>query len=178
MAAPEHVPVDRRQLVRSYEAPPRRPDSWLARRPGDLPTGQPEGNRFGHQGPDQGYALLLARRFEGKLTLTEGEDEQDVLFGAVLVALKRASILGRAPVLPDLTVALTIWGFLADAPEELVDLRRQLFEEVASRHHYVEQRRLVDIVPEAVLRMTPAQVTEAARRDWRSLLSVESIATA
>ena len=36
VAAPEYVPVDRNQPVRAYESPPRRPESWLADRPGEL----------------------------------------------------------------------------------------------------------------------------------------------
>ncbi|HEY9556301.1 MAG TPA: hypothetical protein VIR58_06175 [Acidimicrobiales bacterium] len=178
MAAPEHVPVDRTRLLRSYESPPRRPEPWLADRPAELPTGQPEGERFGNQGPDQGYALLLAGRFAGKLTLRAGEHERDALAGAVVVALKRASIFGRGPILPDLTVALTIWGFLGDAPDELVALRSKLFEEISHPHHYAEQRRLADLVPEAVLRRTPAEVAESARSDWRSLLDLDDTATA
>lgn len=177
MAAPEHVPVDRRQIVRTYSSPPRRPDPWMADRPAELPTGQPEGERFGHQGPDQGYALLLAERFHDKLTLRPGEHERDALAGAVAVALKRASIFGRAPILHDITMALTIWGFLGEAPDELVALRRKLFEEVAHPHHYVEQRKIVDLVPESVLRQTPVQVAEAARRDWRSVVDAGSVAT-
>lgn len=171
MAAPEHVPVDRSQPVRAYESPPRRPESWLSDRPAEVvEDGQPRGDRLGNQGPDQGYALLLARRFEGKLTLGSGEHEKDALAGAVGVALKRASLFGRAPVVHDLTIALTIWGFLGEAPKELVELRTHLFEEVWHPHHYAELRGVVDLVPEAVLRMTPAQATEAHRADWRSLL--------
>ncbi len=170
MAAPEHVPVDVNVPVRGYESPPRRWGSWRADRPGDLPEGQPRGDRFGHPGPDQGYALVLARRFEGRLTLTPGEHEKDALAGAVGVALKRASLFGRAPVVHDLTVALTIWGFLGVAPSDLVELRRPMFEEVAHPHHYTEQRRLADLVPEAVLRCSPAQITEAHAARWQDLL--------
>ena len=79
MAAPEYVPVDANVPVRGYESPPRRPQSWRAERPGDLSDGQPRGHRFGNPGPDQGYVLSLARRFEGKLTLTPGEHEKDAL---------------------------------------------------------------------------------------------------
>lgn len=172
MAAPEYVPVDRTRPIRGYQSPPRRDGSWLADRPGELRTGQPHGERLGNQGPDQGYVLSLARRFEGKLTLTAGEHERDALAGAVAVALKRASLFGRAPVVHDLTVALTIWGFLGDAPTDLVSLRKPLFEEVAHPHHYAEQRRIADLVPDDVLRQTPAQVTEAHRADWRGLLAV------
>ena len=115
--------------------------------------------------------LSLARRFEGALTLTDGEHQRDALAGAVAVALKRASLFGRAPVVHDLTVALTIWGFLGDAPKELVDLRKSMFEEVAHPHHYQEQRQVADRVPDDVLRRTPQQVTEAHRAGWQDLLT-------
>jgi hypothetical protein len=170
VAAPEYVPVDRTRPIRAYESPPRRPDPWLANRPGELHDGQPHGDRLGNQGPDQGYVLTLARRFAGKLTLTPGEHERDALAGAVAVALKRASLFGRAPIIHDLTVALTIWGFLGDAPEELVALRKPLFEEAWHPHHYEDQRRIADLVPDDVLQLTPQRVTEAHRAGWRSLL--------
>ena len=172
MAAPEHVPVDRNRPVRGYESPPRRPESWRPERPGEvLAEGQPRGDRLGHQGPDQGYALSLARRFEGKLTLTPGEHEKDALAGAVAVALKRASLFGRAPVIHDLTVALTVWGYLDEQPaQDLVELRKRLFEEVWHPHHYSELRRIVDLVPARTLRLTPDYLASVHRSDWRSLL--------
>jgi len=172
VAAPEYVPVDSVEPVRSYESPPWLPDQWVPDRPAELPIGQPDGPRLGSPGPDQGYVLTLVKRFEGQLTLTDGEHERDALFGASLVALKRASIFGRAPVIHDVRIALTIWGFLGDAPAELVELRKPLFEEVAHPHHYVEQRRIVDLVPDEVLRLSPEEVAERHRRDWRSLLDL------
>jgi len=172
MAAPEHVPVDRTQPVRGYESPPRRPEPWLSDRPGEIvEEGQPRGDRLGHQGPDQGYMLKLARRFEGTLTLTAGEHEKDALAGAVAVALKRASLFGRAPVIHDLTVALTVWGYLDDTPApELVELRKRLFEEVSHPHDYAELAHIVHLVPARTLRLIPSYVAEEHRRDWRSLL--------
>jgi hypothetical protein len=181
MAAPEHVPVDRNRPVRAYESPPRRPEPWKPDRPAEVVSqGQPRGDRLGHQGPDQGYALRLARNqgyalrlartFEGKLELTSGEHERDALAGAVAIALKRASLFGRAPVVHDLTVALTVWGFLRDAPEELVAARKELFEEVWHPHHYAELRCIVDLVPEETLRMSLAEVEQVQRTDWRRLL--------
>jgi hypothetical protein len=74
--------------------------------------------------------------------------------------------------MPDLTVAFTVWGFLREAPSELVDQRRPLFAEIASPHHYPEQRRVVDMVPESTLRLTPQEAAEAHQRDWRGLLSL------
>jgi hypothetical protein len=172
VAAPEYVPQPAIQHVRSYSSPPRRPGSWRAERPGDLQGAQPRGEQLGAQGPDQGYVYLLARRFEGRLQLTPGEHADDAIVGCVGVALKRASLLGRAPAMPDLTVAFTVWGFLREAPPELVELRRPLFAGVANPHHYAEQRRVVDVVPEETLRKTPQDAAEAHQRDWRSLLSL------
>jgi hypothetical protein len=173
MAAPEYVPQPAIQHVRAYTSPPRRPGSWRALRPGDLGARQPRGDGLGSPGPDQGYVLLLARRFEDRLELTSGEQAGDVIGGCVGVALKRASLFGRAPVLPDLTVAFTVWGYLGEAPDDLVELRRHLFEEVANPHHYPEQRRIVDMVPESTLRLTPQQLAEAHQNDWRSLLDLD-----
>jgi hypothetical protein len=116
--------------------------------------------------------LVLARQFDGKLVLTEGEQEVDTIAGCSGVALKRASLFGRAPVVHDLRLAFTVWGFLHEAPEDLVAFRRPLFSEVANPLHYLEQRRIADLVPDETLRMNPQDVAAAADRDWRSLLSV------
>jgi hypothetical protein len=174
MAAPEFVPIKPTDAPRSYASPPRRPESWLADRPGEVLEGfQPREPMLGNQGPDQGYALKLVRRFEGKLTLHEGEAEDDAFAGALTVALKRASLFGRAPTIHDLTVAFTVWGFLDAKPAaELVSLRKGLFAEVRNPHHYEEQRTIADSVPEPTLRMTRGAVETAHQADWRSLLSV------
>ena len=178
MAAPEYVPVKPMDDVRTYESPPRRPDPWLPLRPGDLTDGQPKGDSLGWPGPDQGYALLLARRFAdgNRLQLTEGEHMIDVMEGGVAVALKRSSLFGRAPVIHDLTVAFTIFGFLDDKPPaDLVDMRRKAFDELSLPLHYSEQRRLVASVSEDVLRRSPDDVTDVYRRDWRSQIRFEAL---
>jgi hypothetical protein len=109
----------------------------------------------------------------GKLRLAEGELVEDVQAGCIGVALKRASIFGRAPVVHDLSIAFTVWGFLDEsAPQDLIDLRRSMFAEVHNPHHYAEQRAIVDAVPESTLRMAPQAVTSAYRTNWRSLLDV------
>jgi hypothetical protein len=178
VAAPEYVPLEPNRLLRRYQSPPRLPDSWRPQRPGDLPGRQPHGDRLGVQGPDQGYIGVLARQLQGGLHLAEGEHERDALAGAQAVALKRAALFGRAPVIHDLTVALTVWGFLDPSPPaDLVDLRRDLFEEVSHPHHYAELRHIVDLVPEATLRMAPAEVTLAQRGDWRALLELDRAST-
>ena len=125
MSAPEHVPTEPDQLVRSYSSPPWRPDPWFPDRPGELSGRQPFGDALGVPGPDQGYALKLASRYRGRLSLVEGEDEDDAIAGAVAVATKRAALFGRAPILHDVTVGLAVWGFLDPSPPApLVELRR------------------------------------------------------
>ena len=173
MAAPEFVPTKATEVVRSYASPPRRPDSWKPERPGDLSgEGQPRGDQYGAPGPDQGYVLRLVSHFDGKL-YANGEQLDDVHAGAVAVALKRASLFGRAPVVHDLRVAYTLWGFLDVAPPpELVQLRKGRFAGVAHPHHHAELRRVADSVPDDTLRLTPDQVAEQYTADWKANLSV------
>jgi hypothetical protein len=142
---------------------------WTATRPGDLVGRQPTGPVLGKQGPDQGYALVLAERFHDRLVLTEGEDSHDVTAGCLGVGLARASLFGRAPVIHDLELAFGVFGFLDPAPADLVEFRRPLF--AGASHHYWEQRAIVDLVPEATLRLTPAEVRRRLG-EWRSLLEV------
>jgi hypothetical protein len=109
----------------------------------------------GTPGPDAGFALRLAGRFSHDLRLTEGEVEHDVVVGVALIAARRAALYGRGPSIYDVQLALALWGFLVDAPQNLIDVRRQAFASVS--HDYVIQRALVDAIPEESLRLTPAQ---------------------
>ena len=172
MAAPQFVPVDPVDRPRSYESPDHVPDPWKPDRPAELRGRQPEGRQLGYQGPDQGYALLLADRFTDRVETQPGESREDALRGCLGIALRRASIFGRAPVIHDLTVALTAWGWLdANPPADLVAVRRPTFAGVANVvHHYAEARAIADQVPEATLRMTPQQVADAYPAGWRELV--------
>ncbi len=177
MAAPKFAPVPPTHHPRDYQSPPRRFDEWtFEHRPAELTTGQPDPDkgRMGAPGPDQGYVLKLMPLMRSKLHLTIGEQQAAVERGAAAVALKRASLFGRAPVVHDLTVALTIWGFLdPQAPVELVDERRRRFEGVHhTAAHYPELRAIADAVPSEVLRRTPAEVEAAYRADWASQLDL------
>jgi hypothetical protein len=174
MAAPEYVPLRPGRTEKAYESPPRRPDPWLADRPGEVVDDgvQPEGRDLGYQGPDQGFALKLANAQRDKLHLTEREHADDAVTGAVAVAMRRASIYGRAPMIHDVNLAFELFGFLDEsAPAELVEWRKPVFEELANPHHYFEVRRLASQVPESTLRMTPADV-KAKRGEWRALLGL------
>jgi hypothetical protein len=174
MAAPKFAPVSPVDYSRVYGSPDIVPASWKPNRPADLVGFQPEGHRLGYQGPDQGFALKIANGFRSRLQLQPGEHADDAIQGCLGIALRRASMYSRAPVVYDLTIAFSIWGFLdSDPPAELTALRARLFEGVSNTlHHYDEARALADMVPEATLRMTPAQVAAAYPERWRELLGV------
>ena len=170
MAAPEHVPPTQADAPRTtLSIPPGR--RWMANRPADLQRGQPVGPRLGRPGPDQGYAFTLAEYLRDRLRLDEGEHEEDVVAGCVAVALRRASMFGRAPVIHDLELAFGLFGYLDDAPADLVEWRRALLSGAA--HQYWEQREVVDTVPGATLRMTPAQV-RSRLQEWKSLTGADT----
>jgi len=169
MAAPKHAPAPVIDDVRSYSSPDFVPSPWTPDRPGDLEAGQPSGERLGYQGPDQGYGLTLANRFRSRLHTGELSGD-DAVRGCLNIALRRASLFGRAPVVHDLTIAFTMWGFLdANPPADLVTRRVELFEGVGHVHHYKEGRLIADLVPESTLRSTPAQVAAAYPGSWRLL---------
>ncbi len=153
MTQPTFVPIAEADQVR----PARHmhvPGSWTTSRPAELTVPEhPRGRSMGTPGPDSGFALRLANRFEHELKLDPGETEQDVTLGVALIAAKRAAMFGRAPSVYDVRFALNLWGFLDDAPVELKASRRVAFSSIS--HDYVAQRTLVDSVDEDVLRLTP-----------------------
>lgn len=172
MSAPSYVPApDRPPSV--YESPPRRRGSWTADRPGEVVgEPQPRGPGLGSPGPDQGYALGLARRFGDHLILADGESRADVLAGCTAVALRRASLFARAPVAHDVRLALELFGYLRRAPLDLVEWRRACFAGMAGEHGYGSSRWLAHLVPSETLRDSVEAVAEACRHDWRRPLGL------
>jgi hypothetical protein len=173
MSAPTHVP-GRVNQQKAYSSPPRRPGSWKADRPGEVVgTAQPSGPALGNQGPDQGYILKLAAGLKDDLVLAPGEHAADAIEGAAAIALRRASLYGRGPMADDLRIALTLFGYLGPAADELIAKRRELFDEVHhSTIHYFTAREIADLVPEATLRLSLADVTAASAADWRAPLGL------
>ena len=156
MAAPEHVPTSTAAAgpflllaATAWQGPGRR----------TVPVSCGAASRWVSSweppAPTRGTHSRLAERFSGRLALSEGEHEADALAGAAGIAMKRSALFGRAPVIHDMTVGLTIWGFLdATAAPELVELRREWFEEVHLAMHYTALQQIVDAAPEPVLRLT------------------------
>jgi hypothetical protein len=155
MAQPTFVPIAEADQVR----PARHlhvPGPWTPSRPAEVPTPvRRRGRNVGTPGPDSGFALRLAKRFEHELKLGPAEAEHDVLVGVALVASKRAAVFGRAPSVYDVRFALNLWEFLQDAPAALRAERTAAFSGVS--HDYVAQRALADGVPDETLGLSPEE---------------------
>ncbi len=126
MAAPDYVPVSPTERPRlPWESPPHVPEAWTLDRPAEVAEGrQPKGPRLGYPGPDIGYALTLAELLRPKIRVTPGVLVDDAMVGCVGMAMRRAAGYGRAPVMHDLRLSFTIWGFLDDLPPtDLVEFR-------------------------------------------------------
>lgn len=168
MPQPDFVHKNAADQVRVTEILPV-PDGWFAQRPAEIDgVHQPTGTLLGNVGPDQGYGIKLAKTFEDKVELQPHEHFVDAVAGVLPVALKRAALFGRAPVIYDFTLAFTLFGFLGEAPADLLEMRKDLFAEAS--HHYETQRRIADMVPESTLRLTPEHV-RAQLSGWRELLA-------
>ncbi|MBS1847159.1 MAG: hypothetical protein JST73_02685 [Actinobacteria bacterium] len=173
MAIPSYVPVDPRLHPRDYRPSPGRGNGWRrGARPGEIvPNAMPQGGLFGNHGPDIGYAYKLVHRVSDRIKVVGNEQREDAEAGAIAVAMRRAARNGRAPILADLEVALTIWGFFDDQPASgLRVMRAELFEGAhAEAHGYDLRREIAAAVSDHALAMTPAAVTAAHAQDWASL---------
>ena len=172
MTQPSFVPIVEADQVRpAYRL--QVPSIWTQSRPSELRgPSRPGGFQIGSPGPDQGFALKLARRFEDRLVLGAGESAEDAIAGCTAVAMRRCARFGRAPAVYDLTLRDSRCGASwAVRPVDLVEARAPLFRSAA--HHYQAQRAIADCVTPDSLRMTPEEV--AARLDqWRELLVLPS----
>jgi hypothetical protein len=168
MTQPKYVPVSEDEVVRPAQrlvaAGP-----WRPHRPAEhLASERVPTRGTGVPGPDQGYALLLADLLAPMLRLSAEEDREDVIKGAMSIALRRAARFGRAPVRADLELAFSLFGYLDDAPLDLVAYRRRRFFGVS--HDDWRERELAESVSDEVLAMTAAQV-RAKLDDWKEFFT-------
>jgi len=121
------------------------PTPELARRPkaGLQRSAHPTtGAGYGSTAPGGGFALTIAQREVGKLAFQHDHDRHDVELGVGLVAEKRASLVGRGPILSDVHVAMDLFGLRTI---DVVDDRVAApFTGLA--HSYARQRQFVDAV--------------------------------
>jgi hypothetical protein len=173
MAVDPYVPTRPEDAPRrSVAIPPA--SGWRAIRPGDIDPAVGSGRKgvlFGTPGPDSGYALTLAERFHDQISVKPPETVHDAEELAAQVAMRRGGIFGRAPVLADVELGFTLFGWLGDAPADLVEWRRLAVVRVG--HDYARRVGLVEAIPEWVMRQRSDQIRERIA-DWRHLLGLET----
>lgn len=159
-------PRQQQNLPPGLAPPPAR--DWRADRPGDLTAAPGDGALMGRPGPNVGYAYTLATRTRPRLRLSAHEHAEDVIAVVAEIAGKRAALFGRAPVIGDIDVAVVLLGYDGSADEDFVELRSRLTHDAA--HDYTRRRELVDAVPEHLLRLRGAALTDRVA-EWRALAS-------
>jgi len=170
MAVDPYVPTRQEDAPRrSVAIPPA--TGWRADRPGDIDpaVGRSNGLLFGTPGPDSGYALTLAERFGGRITAVAPETVHDAETIGAQVAMRRGGLFGRAPIALDVELGLTLFGWLGDAPADLVEWRRLAVAGVG--HDYPRRMGLVEAIPDALIRQKPEEV-RGRLAEWRQLLGV------
>jgi hypothetical protein len=171
MAVDPYVPTRPEDAPRrSVAIPPA--SGWKADRPGDLDPAAAAGRTgmlFGNPGPDSGYALTLAGRFHDRITVAAPETVHDAEMIGAQVAMRRGGLFGRAPIATDVEIGLTLFGWLGDAPADLVEWRRLAVAGIG--HDYPRRISLVEAIPAPVICQTPEQI-RARHSDWRQLLGL------
>ena len=165
MAQPDYVPLvasDRMRPSSRLSTPGR----WQQDRPAELTSLRPpQGARLGATGSDLGFGLKLAKRVGERAVLVVGEHLEDVISGCFACGTRRSSSFHRSPVIYDMEWAFGLWGYLADAPAELVEFRRSLFG--GAHHDYSRQRAVADAVAAEAVRLAPS-VVQSRLKDWRT----------
>ncbi len=159
MSQPKFSPIAQSAEVRqSYHLGV--PQPWCFSRPAELTRDYSPNYRtgMGDTGPDQGFAIKLAKKLSDRVVLSEDEDLHDVLAGMVAIALRRASLFGRAPVISDVLLAGKLFGYFADTRAELLIHRKELFSGIA--HDKYKERILVASIPENALLADPEAVVD------------------
>jgi hypothetical protein len=107
------------------------------------------------------------------LSLVKHESADDALGVMGEIAMKRAALFGRAPVMTDIDVAASLLGYSGEVDPGFVEWRTHAVQ--GAHHDYERRRSIVDAVPDGVLRMPPqvaplliefrSQLQQSADRD-------------
>ena len=163
-------PRHKQNLPPGLAPPPAR--DWRADRPGDLGGVEPEGSLLGRPGPNVGYAYTLAARARDGLRISPHEHAEDVIAVIAEIAGKRAARFGRAPVMGDIDVAISLLGYDGVIDGPFLDLRIRLSHEAS--HSYIKRRALVDAVPDALLALPMPKLLDQVD-DWRGRLLEQAL---
>ena len=159
----DDAPRHRQNLPVGISYPPAR--RARAGRPGDLGPSQPGGSLLGSPGPNIGYACTLAERARARLSLAPHESIDDAVSVISEIAMKRAAVFGRAPVKADVDLAIAVLGYDGSATADVAAARAHAIHH--ADHDYSTRRRVVDLVPDDMLRGTPIDLADAAT--WRTV---------
>ena len=176
MAAPKYVPTPPIQNKHYQSSLRRESDRWVSQRPAEQKFTSRKNLGFGNQGPDQGYALKVVQYFQDRVYLSASEEWSDAAEAAVIIGLKRASLLGRAPSRYDLEAAFCLWGYFDPEPEyDLVELRMRILNNLGASHNYLLRRAIADCVPADKLKQKLEQILENYQQDWRSMVDMSVV---
>ncbi len=176
MAAPQYVPAPPIQRKFYNSVRRKQSDRWISGRPAEQTSALPRNSRFGNQGPDQGYALKIVQYFRDEVYLTSSEEWKDAAGVAVIVGLKRASLLGRAPSRYDLEAGFCIWGYFDSTPDpKLVELRLDKLKNIGATHNYLLQRSIADSVPSNVLKEDLERIQQNYVENWQSMIDISML---
>jgi hypothetical protein len=165
-ADPADLPRQQQNLPPGTALPPAR--RWRSDRPGDLESASPQGGLFGTPGPNVGFAYTLAQHVADRIELAEHEDIHDVIPVIAEIAGRRAGQFGRAPVINDVEVAMSMLGYDGSADPAFSRARALLVHEAG--HSYYRRRAIVEAVPEALLRRPPGDL-DSAVYEWRRTIT-------
>jgi hypothetical protein len=164
---PSSRPRQQQNLPPGVALPPA--NHWTADRPGDLGAAQPVGTLLGNPGPNVGFAYTLAERAKDRFRLAPTEHADDAVAVVAEIAARRAASFGRGPVIGDIDLAIAALGYDGGADETFVAKRAHAVHEAG--HSYPRRRKVVDAVPEDLLRMKATDARseiDAFRRSFAS----------
>lgn len=144
------------------------PRSWRIERPGyDRTLHRGENSELlGHAGPNVGYAMKLVHHESGSLVLGAHEHKHDVSAVIAEIAMRRASNVGRAPVVNDVRHAARLLGYDAPHNEEFVSWRTALVHD--SGHNEHQRRLIVNSVPDELI--DGDDISDEVIAGWHSTL--------
>lgn len=158
-AVPEDSPRQEQNLAPGVSLPPARPSA--GGRPGEVAGPWPRGAGFGSPGPNVGFALTLVARAHLRITLAPNEHEGDAHALVAAVAMKRASLFGRAPVAADVSCALLILGYEGPASGDFVEWR--ILAGIDAAHDYRPGLDICARVSPEDLRLDPRDLAPRAK---------------
>ncbi|MBA4809299.1 MAG: hypothetical protein CBC37_00195 [Acidimicrobiaceae bacterium TMED77] len=175
MAAPQYVPTPVQQDKHYQSSKKTKHNSGISR-PAEISVNQAHRSGTGNPGPDQGFALRLVKGFKESVYLSASENWSDASEVAVITALKRASLFGRAPCHYDLEAGFCAWGYLDPEPsKDLLEIRETYFPHIGSSHNYLKRRKVADAVISSALRQSHKEICRTYELDWRNLIDPKEI---